>query len=82
MKIEEFTLERIQSLYENTVEFNLSDSGVHPYSLNELLSAEQRAKLMEVELGWAVLVTLLALAGSIAYVAFELSRDARRVRSR
>lgn len=52
MKIEEFSLERIQSLYENTVEFNLSDSGVHPYSLNELLSAEQRAKLMEVELGY------------------------------
>ena len=39
-------------------------------------------ELMEVELGWAVLVTLLAMAGSISYVVFELSRDARRVRSR
>jgi hypothetical protein len=39
-------------------------------------------ELMEVELGWAVLVTLLAMAGSIAYVAFELTNDARRVRSR
>ena len=48
MKIEEFSLERIQSLYENTVEFNLSDSGVHAYSLNELLSAEQRAKLINL----------------------------------
>lgn len=38
--------------------------------------------LMEVELGWALLVSLLALAGSIAYVLFELTRDARRVRSR
>ena len=39
-------------------------------------------ELMEVELGWALLVALLASAGSIAYVAFELTRDARRVRSR
>ena len=30
MEIQEFALERIQSLYENEVEFNLSDSGVHP----------------------------------------------------
>lgn len=38
--------------------------------------------LMEVELGWALLVSLLATAGSITYVLFELTRDARRVRSR
>jgi hypothetical protein len=38
--------------------------------------------IMEVELGWAVLIALLATGGSIAYVAFELSRDALRVRSR
>ncbi len=37
MDIEEFTLERIQSLYENTVELNLSDSGVHPMSLCDRL---------------------------------------------
>ena len=45
MKIEEFTLERIQSLYENTVELNLSDSGVHPLSLNDLLSENEFAEL-------------------------------------
>lgn len=39
-------------------------------------------ELMEVELGWALLVSLLAMAGSIAYVALELTADARRVRSR
>jgi len=39
-------------------------------------------ELMEVQLGWAVLVTLFAMAASIAYVIFELTRDARRVRSR
>ena len=52
MKIEEFTLERIQSLYENTVEYNLSDSGVHPYSLRELLTPEQQNRLLDVELGY------------------------------
>ena len=52
MKIEEFSLERIQSLYENTVEFNLSDSGVHPYSLNGLLDEGQRNALLDVELGY------------------------------
>ncbi len=39
-------------------------------------------ELMEVELGWALLVSLLASAGSIAYVAIELMRDGRRVRAR
>lgn len=38
--------------------------------------------LMEVELGWAVLVSLMASAGSITYIVFELTRDGRRVRSR
>ncbi|WP_112662629.1 aminotransferase class I/II-fold pyridoxal phosphate-dependent enzyme [Microvirga flavescens] len=52
MKIEEFTLERIQSLYENTVEYNLSDSGVHPYSLRELLTPSEQRALLDVELGY------------------------------
>lgn len=38
-------------------------------------------QLMEVPLGWAVLVSLLAMAGSILYIAFELTRDGRRVRA-
>lgn len=52
MQIEEFTLERIQSLYENTVPFNLSDSGVHPYSLRELLTGPEREELLSAELGY------------------------------
>ena len=52
MKIEEFALERIQSLYENTVELNLSDSGVHPMSLNELLSEQEMSELRSLELGY------------------------------
>ena len=52
MKVEEFTLERIQSLYENTVELNLSDSGVHPMSLNDLLSDAEMREVQALELGY------------------------------
>lgn len=37
MKIETFRMERTQCLYENEVEFNLSESGVSPLSIAELL---------------------------------------------
>ncbi|MFT4926214.1 MAG: aspartate/methionine/tyrosine aminotransferase [Phenylobacterium sp.] len=52
MKLQEFTLERIQSLYENEVEYNLSDSGVHPYRLSELLDEQQSKALLDLELGY------------------------------
>ena len=42
----------------------------------------QRGGLMSVELGWAVLVSLLATAVTIGYTALELLRDTRRARSR
>ena len=38
MKLEPFAMERMQSTYENEVEFNLSESGVYPLSARELLS--------------------------------------------
>ena len=66
MKIEEFTLERIQSLYENTVELNLSDSGVHPMSLNELLSTDELAVLGDLELGYGWTNGAVSLRESIA----------------
>jgi len=37
MKIEPFDMERMQSTYEHHVEINLSESGVHPLTLGELL---------------------------------------------
>ena len=37
MKIELFKMERMQSTYENLVEYNLSESGVHPMTLRELV---------------------------------------------
>jgi hypothetical protein len=44
--------------------------------------ANQGTSLFAVQLGWAFLVSLLALFGSAIYVAIELGRDGRRVRSR
>lgn len=38
--------------------------------------------LLKVRLGWAFVVSLLAMFGSAIYVAIELGRDGRRVRAR
>jgi hypothetical protein len=37
MKLEPFAMERLQSSYEHEVDFNLSESGVHPLTLAELI---------------------------------------------
>lgn len=37
MRVEPFAMERMQSTYENQVDYNLSESGVHPLRLAELL---------------------------------------------
>jgi aspartate/methionine/tyrosine aminotransferase len=37
MRVEPFAMERMQSTYENQVAFNLSESGVHPLRLGELV---------------------------------------------
>jgi aspartate/methionine/tyrosine aminotransferase len=47
MKLEQFAMERMQSTYENQVAFNLSESGVHPLRLGELVDdAASREALM------------------------------------
>jgi len=52
MKIETFELERIQSLWENRVKYNLTESGIHPYKLEELLSRKEIEKLLSLRLGY------------------------------
>jgi len=52
MKIPIFELERVQSIYENTVEFNLTESGFHPLTLSELLTPEQIEELTAIVLGY------------------------------
>jgi hypothetical protein len=44
--------------------------------------AHKGVSLLKVQLGWAFLVSLLAMFGSAIYVAIELGRDGRRVRAR
>jgi aspartate/methionine/tyrosine aminotransferase len=52
MKIEIFELERRQSLWENRVRYNLTESGVHPYTLSELLSGDEIEDLLSLRLGY------------------------------
>ncbi|MDN5203731.1 aminotransferase class I/II-fold pyridoxal phosphate-dependent enzyme [Fulvivirgaceae bacterium BMA10] len=47
-----FDLERIQSLYENTVEYNLTESGFHPFTLKELLTDSQLKEVTQTVLGY------------------------------
>lgn len=44
--------------------------------------AHKGVSLLSVQLGWAAVVSLLAMFGSAVYVAIELGRDGRRVRAR
>lgn len=52
MPIRDFELERIQSLYENTVDYNLTESGFHPFSLGELLDPDQLEEMHKLTLGY------------------------------
>ena len=54
MRIEPFRMERMQSRYENYVEFNLSESGVDPMTAGELLADDDaRAALLAAPLGYS-----------------------------
>jgi len=53
MKLEQFQMERMQSTWENLVKYNLSESGVHPVKIGELITEiTDREKLLDVELGY------------------------------
>ncbi len=68
MNLEEFRLERIQSLYENEVQHNLSDSGVHPYKLGEILTDEELSQIQDIELGYGWTNGTPALRQAIAHL--------------
>ena len=44
--------------------------------------ADRGSGVFQVQLGWAITISLLAIIGSAIYVAVELMRDGRRVRMR
>ena len=52
MKFPSFNLERIQSLYENSVEVNLTESGIEPLSLKELMNTEELEELLNLPIGY------------------------------
>jgi len=52
MKLETFDLERIQSLWENTVKYNLTESGLHPYTITELFDQNEINTLLNLRLGY------------------------------
>ena len=52
MKIEIFEMERAQSSLENRVKYNLTESGVHPYTLEEFLRSDEIEKLLSIRLGY------------------------------
>lgn len=53
MSIEPFALERWQSAHEHTVGINLSESGVHPLRLRDLLGPDDLEPLLEQRLGYS-----------------------------
>jgi len=54
MKIEQFEMERMQSTWENLVEFDLSESGIRPLTLRELVEMGlDMEALLDVPLGYS-----------------------------
>jgi hypothetical protein len=66
MKLEVFEMERFQSIWENRVTHNLSESGVHPMSLSELLGPEEREAIFAQRLIYVQTNGTPALRESIA----------------
>jgi aspartate/methionine/tyrosine aminotransferase len=66
MQIDTFLLERNQTLFENDVQFNLTESGVHACTLQEILSQEEIQSLTQVSLGYGYTDGRPALRAAIA----------------
>jgi aspartate/methionine/tyrosine aminotransferase len=67
MRIETFRMERMQCLYEHEVEYNLSESGVQPMTVEELLGGEDAVRaFLSTEIGYPQSNGSLALRERIA----------------
>jgi aspartate/methionine/tyrosine aminotransferase len=67
MKLDTFALERFQSVWENRVAWNISESGVHPLRVSELVDTPAlNDGLLEQELGYPQTNGTAALRGTIA----------------
>ncbi|MFX0183590.1 MAG: aminotransferase class I/II-fold pyridoxal phosphate-dependent enzyme [Candidatus Hodarchaeota archaeon] len=74
MKIEIFDLERIQSTWENIVKYNLTESGIHPYSLKELLTKDEIEELLSIRLGYGQTNGSIELRDAISRLYLEADR--------
>lgn len=66
MKIDTFLLERNQTLYENEVELNLTESGIHPCKVSDILTPEEYDDLINLPLGYGYTDGTPALRAAIA----------------
>lgn len=66
MHIDVFKMERMQSTWENVVDYNLSESGVHPLTLKELLAPDELAALTEVPIGYSQTNGTIGLRQNVA----------------
>ena len=76
MKLETFALERVQSIWENRVAWNLSESGVHPLKVKELANTTAHHDgLLELELGYPQTNGTIELRNLIAALYAGATRD-------
>jgi aspartate/methionine/tyrosine aminotransferase len=66
MDIQTFLLERNQSEYENEVDINLTESGVHPLPVKQLLDADEIDQLLSLSIGYGHTEGTPALRQAIA----------------
>jgi aspartate/methionine/tyrosine aminotransferase len=68
MRLERFELERIQSENEHHVEYNLSESGVEPMHIRDLLNTQElKDHLLDMQLGYSQTNGTVALREAISY---------------
>jgi aspartate/methionine/tyrosine aminotransferase len=72
-----FELERFMSIWENQVEYNLSESGIHPMTIRELLGNDSRLidEFLDVTLGYPQTNGTIALRDRIAALYPGATRD-------
>ncbi len=75
MNIPIFELERVQSIFENTVDFNLTESGFHPYTLQELLTEEQLSEVTNTVIGYGQTNGSIPLRQRVAAMYDGVSED-------
>ena len=75
MQFELFELERFQSIWENTVEYNLTETGLHPFTLKELLIPEEIEKLIDVRIGYGQTNGAIGLRDAISSTYPGANRD-------